>query len=184
MGFAENEKVLWLSPRDPTIWGTYLILGWCQLLLNRVDQPIDLLIKPPAAKQRPWVTHFGLAARSQWRPRRSEASACQITQAQSRGRLAGEISRVSPLGQAAIVGAIREDGGGWCAPSRFPRWVTAWRVAATAPRGEAASDGHATLPHISIGTGIIGFGLARKQRWLLRTRPLSITETRRRARGN
>jgi TolB-like protein len=61
-GLTESEKNLWLSPRDPTIWGTYLIMAWCQLLLNRVDRAIDLLIKSRAANQRPWVTHFGLAA--------------------------------------------------------------------------------------------------------------------------
>jgi TolB-like protein/Tfp pilus assembly protein PilF len=61
-GFAESEKALWLSPRGPTIWGTYLIMGWCQLLAKRVDQAIDLLIKSRAANPRPWVTHFGLAA--------------------------------------------------------------------------------------------------------------------------
>ena len=37
-------------------------MAWCQLLLNRVDRAIDLLIKSRAANQRPWVTHFGLAA--------------------------------------------------------------------------------------------------------------------------
>ena len=61
-GLAESEKTLWLSPRDPTMWGTYLIMGWCHLLLNQVDQAIDLLIKSRAANRRPWVTHFGLAA--------------------------------------------------------------------------------------------------------------------------
>jgi adenylate cyclase len=44
------------------MWGTYLIMGWCQLLLNRVDQAIDLLIQSRAANPRPWVAHFGLAA--------------------------------------------------------------------------------------------------------------------------
>ena len=61
-GLAASEKVLRLSPRDPTEWGTYLILGWCRLLLNQVDQAIDFLIKSRAANSRPWVTHFGLAA--------------------------------------------------------------------------------------------------------------------------
>jgi TolB-like protein len=59
---AHGEKWLRLSPRDPTIWGTCLILGWCQLLLNQVDRAIDLLIKSRAANPRPWVAHFGLAA--------------------------------------------------------------------------------------------------------------------------
>jgi adenylate cyclase len=61
-GLAEGEKTLRLSPRDPTMWGTYLILGWCQLLLNQAEPAIDLLIKSRAANPRSWVTHFGLAA--------------------------------------------------------------------------------------------------------------------------
>ena len=61
-GLAEGERSLRLSPRNPTIWGCCLILGWCQLLLNQVDRAIDLLIKSRAANPRPWVTHFGLAA--------------------------------------------------------------------------------------------------------------------------
>jgi adenylate cyclase len=47
--------------RDPSIWGAYLILGWCQLLLSQIDLAIELLIKSRAANPRPWVTHFGLA---------------------------------------------------------------------------------------------------------------------------
>jgi Tfp pilus assembly protein PilF len=74
-GLAESEKTLWLSPRDPTMWGTYLIMGWCQLLLNRVDQAIDLLIKSRAANPRPWVTHFGLAAALGLNVDRDEAKA-------------------------------------------------------------------------------------------------------------
>jgi adenylate cyclase len=62
VAMAHGENLLRLSPRDPTIWGTCLILGWCQLLLNRLDPAIDLLIKARAANPRPWVTHFGLAA--------------------------------------------------------------------------------------------------------------------------
>jgi adenylate cyclase len=61
-GLAQSERTLRLSPRDPTIWGTYLILGWCQLLLDEVELAIELLIKSRAASPRPWVTHFGLAA--------------------------------------------------------------------------------------------------------------------------
>jgi adenylate cyclase len=61
-GLVQAEKILRFSPRDPTIWGAYLILGWCQLLLSPMDPAIDLLIKSRAANPRPWVTHFGLAA--------------------------------------------------------------------------------------------------------------------------
>jgi adenylate cyclase len=58
----EGEKNLRLGPRDPNVWGTYLVLGWCQLLLHQVDRAIDFLIKSRAANPRPCVTHFGLAA--------------------------------------------------------------------------------------------------------------------------
>jgi adenylate cyclase len=58
---AEGEKALRVSPRDPTLWGGYLVLGWCQLLLAQFDLAIELLIKSRAANARPWVTHLGLA---------------------------------------------------------------------------------------------------------------------------
>jgi TolB-like protein/class 3 adenylate cyclase len=60
----EAEKHLRLSPRDPNVWGTYLVLGWCRLMSNQVDQAIDLLVKSRAANPRPWFTHFALAAAS------------------------------------------------------------------------------------------------------------------------
>jgi adenylate cyclase len=62
VALIEAEKHLRLSPRDPNVWGTYLILGWCRLMLNQVDRAIDLLIKSRAANPRPWFTHFALAA--------------------------------------------------------------------------------------------------------------------------
>jgi len=58
---AQGEKNLRVTPRDPTLWGTYLVLGWCRLLLNEAAPAIDMLIKSRAANPRPWVTHFGLA---------------------------------------------------------------------------------------------------------------------------
>ena len=61
-GVGEGEKAVRVSPRDPTLWGAYLVLGWCQLLLNQAEPAIDLLIKSRAANPRLWVTHFGLAA--------------------------------------------------------------------------------------------------------------------------
>ena len=59
---AHGEKWLRLSPRDPTLWGTCLILGWSHLLANQTAKAIEQLIKSRAANPRPWVTHFGLAA--------------------------------------------------------------------------------------------------------------------------
>jgi TolB-like protein/class 3 adenylate cyclase len=61
-GLIEGEKALRLSLHGPDRWGTYLQLGWCQLLLSQMDPAIDLLIKSHAANSRPWVIHFGLAA--------------------------------------------------------------------------------------------------------------------------
>jgi adenylate cyclase len=61
-GLAQGEKALQLSPRDPHIWGTYLQLGWCRLLMSQVDPAADLLIHSPTANPRLWVTHFALAA--------------------------------------------------------------------------------------------------------------------------
>src|SRR5204863_8071607 len=42
-GLLQAEEILRLSPKDPSIWGGYLILGWCQLLLSQIDPAIDLL---------------------------------------------------------------------------------------------------------------------------------------------
>jgi adenylate cyclase len=61
-GLAKGEKALQLSPRDPHIWGTYLQLGWCRLLMSQVDLAADLLIRSRTANPRLWVAHFALAA--------------------------------------------------------------------------------------------------------------------------
>jgi len=61
-GLIWGEKHLRLSPRDPNVWGTYLILGWCRLLSYQMDRAIEPLIKSRAENPRPWVTHFALAA--------------------------------------------------------------------------------------------------------------------------
>jgi TolB-like protein/class 3 adenylate cyclase/Flp pilus assembly protein TadD len=58
----EGKEAVRVSPRDPTLWGAYLVLGWCQLLLHQAESALDLLIKSRAANPRSWVTHFGLAA--------------------------------------------------------------------------------------------------------------------------
>jgi TolB-like protein len=58
---TEGEKAIRASPRDPTLWGAFLVLGWCRLLLAEVDPAIELLIKSRATNPRPWVTHLGLA---------------------------------------------------------------------------------------------------------------------------
>ena len=52
-----------------------MVLGWCRLLSNEIDQAIDLLIKSRASNPRPWVTHFALAAAMGLKGDRDEAKA-------------------------------------------------------------------------------------------------------------
>jgi len=56
-----GQKSLRLSPRDPNISGVYLLLGWCQLVSNRLDEAIDLFIKGRSANPRDWYFSYGLA---------------------------------------------------------------------------------------------------------------------------
>ena len=58
---AQGEKALRLSPRDPAIWSTYGLIGWCHMVSNRVDEAIDFLIKSRATNPRMWWVHFFLA---------------------------------------------------------------------------------------------------------------------------
>jgi len=58
---AQGEKALRLSPRDPAIWSTYGLIGWCHMVSNRVDEAIDFLIKSRATNPRVWWVHYGLA---------------------------------------------------------------------------------------------------------------------------
>ena len=58
---ALGEKSLRLSPRDPNISYRYMLLGYCQLVSNHVDEAIDLLIKGRTANPRDWLFSFGLA---------------------------------------------------------------------------------------------------------------------------
>src|SRR5215471_12640509 len=61
----ESERHLRLSPRDPNVWGTYVLLGWCRLMLSQVDGAIDLLIKSRAANPRPWGSRETAMGRKQ-----------------------------------------------------------------------------------------------------------------------
>ena len=56
-----NEKAIWLNPRDTLVGNRIQVLGLCHLLLDHVDQAIDLLRKALAANPRHWYTHFFLA---------------------------------------------------------------------------------------------------------------------------
>jgi adenylate cyclase len=58
---AHGEKSLRLSPRDPSIFWRYELLGWCQLVSNHVNEAIDLFIKGRTANPRIWTTTYGLA---------------------------------------------------------------------------------------------------------------------------
>ena len=58
---AQAEEILRLSPRDPNISYAYLLLGWCQLLSNQVDEAIDTLITGRTANPRDWFFSYALA---------------------------------------------------------------------------------------------------------------------------
>ena len=58
---AHGEKSLRLSPRDPSIFWRYELLGWCQLVSNHVNEAIDLFIKGRTASPRIWNFPFALA---------------------------------------------------------------------------------------------------------------------------
>jgi adenylate cyclase len=56
-----GEKCLRLSPRDPSIFWRYELLGWCQLVSSHVDEAIDFFIKARTANPRIWNFPFALA---------------------------------------------------------------------------------------------------------------------------
>jgi hypothetical protein len=58
---AHGEKSLRLSPRDPSIFWRYELLGWCQLVSNHVNEAINLFITARTANPRVWTTAYGLA---------------------------------------------------------------------------------------------------------------------------
>jgi adenylate cyclase len=58
---VRGEKSLRLSPRDPSIFWRYELLGWCQLVTNHADEAVHLFIKGRTANPRIWTTAYGLA---------------------------------------------------------------------------------------------------------------------------
>jgi TolB-like protein/class 3 adenylate cyclase len=58
---AHGEKSLRLSPRDPSIFWRYELLGRCQLVSNHANEAIDLFMKGRTANPRIWTTAYGLA---------------------------------------------------------------------------------------------------------------------------
>jgi TolB-like protein len=58
---AHGKKSLRLSPRDPSIFWRYELLGWCQLVSNHADKAIDLFAEARTANPRIWTTAYGLA---------------------------------------------------------------------------------------------------------------------------
>jgi adenylate cyclase len=58
---AHGEKSLRLSPRDPSIFWRYELLGWCQLVSNHADEAVRLFINGRTANPRIWTIAYGLA---------------------------------------------------------------------------------------------------------------------------
>ena len=58
---VRGEKSLRLSPRDPSIFWRYELLGWCRLVSSRADEAIDLFIKARTANPRVWMFSYELA---------------------------------------------------------------------------------------------------------------------------
>jgi adenylate cyclase len=56
-----GEKSLRLSPRDPNIHYRYELLGYCDLVLDHVDEAIDWLVKGRTANPRDWFFSYALA---------------------------------------------------------------------------------------------------------------------------
>jgi adenylate cyclase len=58
---AQAETTIRLSPREPSMFGPYALLGWSHLLSNEVDQAIEWLIKARGQNSRIWYVHYALA---------------------------------------------------------------------------------------------------------------------------
>jgi adenylate cyclase len=58
---AQAETTLRLSPRDPSMFGPYALLGWAHVLSNHVNQSIEWLIKARGENPRIWYVHYALA---------------------------------------------------------------------------------------------------------------------------
>jgi TolB-like protein len=58
---AHGEKSLRLSPRDPSIFWRYELLGFSQLVSNHVNEAIDLFIKGRTENRRIWQFSYALA---------------------------------------------------------------------------------------------------------------------------
>ena len=58
----QAEKAVRLSPRDPFLWGRYLLLGSSLARLGRLDEAVEFTSKARAANPHIAVTHFVLAA--------------------------------------------------------------------------------------------------------------------------
>jgi len=58
---AQAETTIRLSPRDPSMFGPYALLGWAHVLSNHVDQSIEWLVKARGENPRIWYVHYALA---------------------------------------------------------------------------------------------------------------------------
>ena len=55
------EKAIRLSPREPTLFVTYMVMGKSHLFLDHVDVAIDFLRKAVAERPGSWLVHMKLA---------------------------------------------------------------------------------------------------------------------------
>jgi adenylate cyclase len=55
------EKAIRLSPREPTLFVAYMVMGKCNLFLGHVDVAIDFLRKAVAERPGSWLVHMKLA---------------------------------------------------------------------------------------------------------------------------
>jgi len=58
---AQAETTIRLSPRDPSMFGPYALLGWAHVLSNDVDQSIEWLVRARGENPRIRYVHYALA---------------------------------------------------------------------------------------------------------------------------
>jgi len=121
-------------PTRPTL-GVLICMGWC-IALSQIDLAIDLRIQSRAANPRPWVTHLGLL--ELWAQRQLDGARLARGVAYLHPGIAPLARiRATARGASKLLGALREDGGGWRAPKPVSRRVT--RATSPLRRGSRTS---------------------------------------------